>query len=122
MDGGQRDRVAPLQQRPRGQRTAAPTLWVAGVLWSLLGAAACLPLGLAGSHAGHRHEGDGLALGVEELGGEAQVVMERQKSDPLQPDHDDLHHPHQGFGILLKDSLESQSWKPEHGGRDGSAG
>lgn len=26
VDGGQRDRVAPLQQRPRGQRTAAPTL------------------------------------------------------------------------------------------------
>lgn len=28
--------------------------------------------------------------GVEELGGEAQVVMERQEGDPLQPDHDDL--------------------------------
>lgn len=28
--------------------------------------------------------------GVEELSGETQVVMERQKGDPLQPDHDDL--------------------------------
>lgn len=33
-----------------------------------------------------------------------------------------LHHPHQGFGIFLKDSLKSQGWKPEDSGWDGSAG
>lgn len=42
--------------------------WVAGLLGpqgplqTILGAAARLPLGLPGSHTGHRHQGDGLAL------------------------------------------------------------
>lgn len=59
-----RSRIPP---RPWAAGTPGST-WVAGLLgpqgpvWPLLGAAARLLLGLSGSHTGHRHEGDGLAL------------------------------------------------------------
>lgn len=33
-----------------------------------------------------------------------------------------LHYPHQGFRILLKNSLKSHCWEPENGGRDSRAG
>lgn len=78
LTGGKALRTWP--RRPRPGVSAGNSLWVEGTL--------SVPLRFPGLRT--RGEGAEGTHRVEELRGQAQVVVQSQKGDPLQPHHDDL--------------------------------